>query len=168
MDDIPDSKKAVLALFISLAIFFSSSGYAHSPDSPNTDGIIIVQGNAVRASVTPSLPLKFQSLGVLGGGVELYDLLSQYSWDVDLMTRIFMAESRLNPNAVNWKDRHRGCSGSFGIAQIGCIHFGKYGINENNWHIPEVNIAAAYQIFLNDGLNAWGAYINKSYLRYSI
>lgn len=158
----------LVLLMIGSIIFNEIQPEEQAPIQENTYTFTIIDGNAIKANTTPTTP-KIQVLASFSYDWDIYTEIAQYPlWDADLMTRIFMAESRLNSNAVNWKDRHRGCSGSFGIAQIGCIHFGKYGINENNWHIPEVNIAAAYQIFLNDGLNAWGAYTNKSYLRYSM
>lgn len=96
-----------------------------------------------------------------------YDhIISKYDWDSRLMKAIFYAESQLKPNAVNAKDRHKGCSGSYGIAQIGCVWFGKHGLNWDNWNDPETNIRVAYEIYKEQGLNAWGVYRNGSYLKY--
>ncbi|MDD3752887.1 MAG: transglycosylase SLT domain-containing protein [Candidatus Colwellbacteria bacterium] len=102
-------------------------------------------------------------------GIKLFDyddLIDKYDWDSRLMKAIFYAESQLKPNAVNAKDRHKGCSGSYGIAQIGCVWFGKHGLNWDNWNDPETNIRVAYEIYKEQGLNAWSVYRNGSYLKY--
>ena len=73
-----------------------------------------------------------------------------------------MAESRLNPDAVNAKDSHKGCKGSYGIFQIGCIH-------EDDPRVlfdVEYNIKRAREIYEANGWAPWGAYTNKSYIAY--
>lgn len=103
-------------------------------------------------------------LGVYIDDVE--SIIAQYDWDVRLATAIFRAESQLEPQAVNKMDNHKVCVGSYGVAQIGCIHFGKYGIDWDNWDDPEVNIRTAYLIYREKGWEPWGAYTDKSYLSY--
>ena len=73
-----------------------------------------------------------------------------------------MAESGLNPYALNAKDSHRGCTGSYGIFQIGCLH-------EADPHVlydVEYNIRRAKEIYNESGWQPWGAYTNKSFLAY--
>jgi hypothetical protein len=70
------------------------------------------------------------------------------------------AESELNPTATNWKDSHKGCNGSFGIFQIGCLHES----DPNKLYDVEYNIKRARQIYDNSGWQPWGAYTDKSYL----
>lgn len=86
-------------------------------------------------------------------------LIEQYDWDSRLMMAIMQAESGCNPQAVNGSDNHGSCTGSFGLFQIGCIHAGKK-------LEPASNIAIAYRIYKSQGLGAWGAYTNNSYLKY--
>lgn len=86
-------------------------------------------------------------------------LVEQYDWDSRLMMAIMQAESGCNPQSVNGLDNHGSCTGSFGLFQIGCIHAGEK-------LEPASNIAIAYRIYKSQGLRAWGAYTNGSYLKY--
>jgi soluble lytic murein transglycosylase-like protein len=95
-----------------------------------------------------------------------YSEFLKYNWDARLMYAIMLAESGGNTEAVNKGDRHSNCSGSYGLMQLGCLHFGKYGLAHDNWHIPEVNIRVAYEIYQRQGLRAWGAYSSGAYLRH--
>jgi len=73
-----------------------------------------------------------------------------------------MAESRLDPNALNSKDSHKGCIGSYGIFQIGCLH-------EDNPEVlfdAEYNVKRARQIYDEGGWQPWGAYTDGNYLAY--
>lgn len=109
-------------------------------------------------------PITPQVLGVVVDSTEY--IIAQYDWDVRLATAIFKAESQLEPQAINREDNHKVCMGSFGITQIGCVHFGKYGIDWNNWDDPEVNVRAAYLLYKERGWKPWGAFTSKAYLRY--
>lgn len=79
-----------------------------------------------------------------------------------------MAESGLNPKASNWQDSHRGCTGSFGIFQIGCVHESDLDTLYN----VEKNIRIARAIYddakarTGNGWAPWGAHSNGSYLAY--
>ncbi len=89
-------------------------------------------------------------------GKEYYrHLIEQYNWNTDVAWAVMREESNFNPNAVN-TEGHRGCNGSYGLMQIACVHFGKYGINWDNWDNPEVNIHAAYLIWKDQGWKPWG------------
>jgi len=71
------------------------------------------------------------------------------------------AESGLNPTASNWADAHKGCNGSFGIFQIGCVH----GSSVEDLYNVEYNIKKARAIYdVAGSWQPWGAYTNKSYL----
>lgn len=70
-----------------------------------------------------------------------------------------MAESGGNPNAANLNDRHNGCTGSYGLMQIACIHGGIF-------YDPKQNMDKAFEIYSRSGWTPWGAYTNQSYLRY--
>ncbi len=96
------------------------------------------------------------------GDNEYRYLIEKYDWNINTMMYILDCESSGNPKAINWKDNHRGCKGSFGLFQIACIHFGKYSIDETNWDDAELNIETAYQVWLKSGYNAW----HNCYTRY--
>ena len=72
-----------------------------------------------------------------------------------------MGESRGDPNASNLNDKHNGCTGSFGLMQIACIHTA--GVAEYN---SEANMAIAYEIYSRSGWKPWSAYTNGSYKVY--
>lgn len=75
---------------------------------------------------------------------------------------VAMAESGLNPYALNAKDSHKGCKGSYGIFQIGCLHEKDPSI----LYDVEYNVRRAKQIYDEAGWIAWGAFTDKSYLAY--
>jgi len=93
---------------------------------------------------------------------EYRHLVEQYDWDIRTALAVMKAESGCNPEASNWSDNHRTCIGSFGLFQIGCIHHS----NISDLYSPEFNVQRAYQIYQSSGWGAWGAYNNKSYMRY--
>lgn len=75
---------------------------------------------------------------------------------------VAMAESRLNPYALNSQDSHRGCMGSYGIFQIGCLH----EKDPNVLYDIEYNIKRARQIYEAEGWRPWGAYTSLAYQKY--
>ena len=95
---------------------------------------------------------------------DIKDIIARYDWDAELMYKIAIAESEKNPNAINHKDEHRTCSGSFGIMQLSCENVEKYGIWDS-WNNPEINISVAYKVWTSQGLRAWGAYMDGRYLK---
>lgn len=86
-------------------------------------------------------------------------LVEQYDWNVSVAMAVMQAESGCNPEASNWNDRHATCIGSFGLFQLGCFW-------TDNPHDPATNVAKAYEIYSRSGWRPWGAFNNKSYLRY--
>lgn len=76
-------------------------------------------------------------------------LIQQYNWPVSVMYAIMQAESSCNPYAYN-------PSGCYGLFQL-------YGQDITD---PAQNIAAAYQIYLSQGLSAWSTYTSGVYLQY--
>ena len=72
------------------------------------------------------------------------------------------AESGLNPYALNAQDSHKGCNGSYGIFQIGCLH----ETDPKVLYDVEYNIKRAHEIYLAQGWKPWGAHSNGSYLAY--
>lgn len=74
-------------------------------------------------------------------------IVEKYDWDVETAMQIMNLESGCKPEAINWKDGHRGCSGSFGLAQVGCLHF----IDGEDKLDPETNIKVAYRVYVGAG-----------------
>lgn len=78
------------------------------------------------------------------------------------MVSVARRESRLNPRAANWSDRHSdGSYGSFGLFQIGAIHrapgetiqaFARRMFN------ARANAQLAHRLYRGAGLRPWGGY----------
>jgi hypothetical protein len=88
--------------------------------------------------------------------------------DADRAVAIAKAESGLRANAYN-PERHKTCSGSFGVMQIACVH---HVGDPNELKDVDFNLQKAREIYeasLKDNGNGWipwGAYKNKSYKKY--
>lgn len=63
-------------------------------------------------------------------------------------------ESNGVATASNWKDSHKGCDGSFGLMQIGCLH----GHDREELYDPATNIEVAYQLWKDSGFQPWSTY----------
>ncbi len=135
----------------------------HTPTIPNE--IVMYQDNTL---LPRTQVLGFVVEDELGDWIDYHSIISRYDWDAEIMYAILQAESSKNPEIINWKDYHKssGCYGSFGLMQLGCVWFGKYGLTEDNWKDPETNIRVAYEVYKAQGLRAWGAYTDGSYLSY--
>jgi soluble lytic murein transglycosylase-like protein len=88
-------------------------------------------------------------------------IIATFPEEPHLALAIARAESNLNPNAVNWRDAHRGCNGSFGVFQIGCLHVD----DVEKLYDVEYNIRMARRIYDQSGWQPWGAYTDGSYRR---
>lgn len=73
-----------------------------------------------------------------------------------------MAESGLNPRALNAQDSHKGCKGSYGIFQIGCLHEEDPSV----LYDVEYNVKRAREIYDEHSWRPWGAYTNGSFRIY--
>ena len=125
-------------------------------DKQNTEFVYHSQN-----TIQPITPLGGAKTFVLGVQVDNYRyLIEQYNWNYNVAYAVMREESRFNPEAINYEDKHRGCSGSYGLMQLGCVHFGKYGLAHDNWHIPEVNIRTAYLLYKEFGWKIWGPCTN--------
>ena len=82
--------------------------------------------------------------------------------DSNTAIAIAIAESHLNPEALNSKDSHKGCTGSYGIFQIGCLHEKDPSV----LYDVEYNVKRAREIYDANGWQPWGAYTDGSYLAY--
>ena len=72
-----------------------------------------------------------------------------------------MGESSGKPRAINPRDKHNGCNGSYGLFQIACIH-----ANPDDMLDPKLNVKKAYEIYQRNGWQPWAAYTGGSYQRY--
>lgn len=91
-----------------------------------------------------------------------------FSEEPNIAVAIAKAESELNPKAYNG-EAHRGCNGSIGVMQIGCVH------NRNNpkaLHDVAFNLKKARSIYddslarTGNGWLPWGAYTDGRYKQY--
>lgn len=92
--------------------------------------------------------------------------IAKYDWQQDIAIAVMKAESGGNANAKN----NNPATGDY---SIGCFQINIYGANarsrpsELELYDPKVNVAFAYRLYSSSGWqNQWGAYRNKSYLRY--
>jgi len=87
--------------------------------------------------------------------------IAQYDWDVDIAYAVMMAESDADSQAVNEKDSHASCNGSYGLFQLACFWGDTQDLLDEN-----INIEVAYIIYSKQGWKPWGAYSDKRYLAY--
>ena len=92
-------------------------------------------------------------------------LIRQVFWeDPVTAVAVAMAESGLSPYALNTRDSHRGCTGSYGIFQIGCLHESDPSV----LYDVEYNIRRAKEIYNESGWRPWGAFTDGNYKRYLV
>ena len=81
------------------------------------------------------------------------------------MLAVMKAENRsCDPGVKNISplEDHRVCVGSYGLLQVGCVHFsGNQDPNDVG-----TNIAVAHAVWLKQGYTAWTQYANGEYLKY--
>lgn len=73
--------------------------------------------------------------------------VEKYDWDTTMVIKIMVKESGCNPNAINYTDSHKGCSGSYNLMQVGCLHYKKGEVKND----PSLNLKIAYDIYLKAG-----------------
>lgn len=88
-------------------------------------------------------------------------MVNNYNWDKKIAYAVCMAESAGNPNAANLNDKHNGCTGSYGLMQIACIHTGKTAEYD-----PIRNMDKAFEIYSRSNWKPWGAYTSGAYLKH--
>ncbi len=74
-------------------------------------------------------------------------LVESYAWDTAMALKIIDKESGCNTKAVNSHDIHKGCIGSYGIFQVGCLHVK----NPETLKDANTNIKVAYQVYMAAG-----------------
>ena len=73
--------------------------------------------------------------------------IQKYQWDSRITIAIMKLESGCNPKAINHKDGHGRCTGSYSLMQVACIHY-KVGQNKLD---PNLNIKIAYRVYKEAG-----------------
>lgn len=98
--------------------------------------------------------------------------IQKYSgWDHSIMLAIAKAENTTcDPQRHNEtsSETHATCVGSYGVLQVGCVHYLDYGYsltaaNKNNFAL---NVEIAYKVWQKQGYNAWTQYKNGEYLKF--
>lgn len=89
--------------------------------------------------------------------------LSQFpGWDPVRMLAIARAENGscdpLHHNLTQ-SENHRVCIGSYGVLQVGCLHF-KDSEDRNDLR---TQVAVAHRVWLMQGYEAWSTYNNNKY-----
>jgi len=87
--------------------------------------------------------------------------LEKYDWDVDTVIKIMILESGCKPTNHNYNDTHKNyytgeviCKGSYGLMQVGCIHYN--GEDKDDW---QKNIEIAYRVYKDaGGFTPWTTY----------
>jgi soluble lytic murein transglycosylase-like protein len=110
----------------------------------------------------PITPQNAPEVAITQGCEQYRSLVSKYDWDVNTILAIMRAESSCNPASINYADGHNGCTGSYSLLQVACIHY-KEGQDKLD---PETNIAVAYGVWQRGGYTPWSVYTNGAYLRY--
>lgn len=80
------------------------------------------------------------------------------------MAAIAKAENRacdpLKHN-LSTSENHGVCIGSYGVLQVGCVHYSGQDVNSLSQ-----NIALAYEVWQKQGYKAWTMYNNETYKDY--
>lgn len=58
-------------------------------------------------------------------------------------------------------ENHGVCIGSYGVLQVGCVHYSGQDVNN-----LQQNIALAHQVWQKQGYTAWTMYRNNEYIKY--
>lgn len=107
---------------------------------------------------------------VVGGCEQYRALLSKYDWNVRVMMAVMQAESTskgvpCNRLAVGDTKPIRGVlAPSCGLLQVRTVAAWRGTCDQLK--DPAFNIAIAHKIYKGQGMSAWGAYTNGSYLKY--
>jgi len=88
--------------------------------------------------------------------VKYVDEVIKYDWEVETAIGVMWFESNCNPVAVNPRDSHRGCTGSFGLFQVACIHHDTTALK-----VPDTNVQVAYSIYSKGHWKPWGVCRDK-------
>ena len=93
------------------------------------------------------------------------ELVKYPEWDANTMMAIAIAENRscdpYNHNLTG-SENHGVCVGSYGVLQVGCVHFAA-GQDRND---TATVVAVAYNVWRSQGYRAWTMYRNGEYQKY--
>ena len=156
--DPPDKIRIAICFAVVLFVFIWNIGLAHAPDNPVISDFIVIQGSAVRGN-TPMFSLHLPVYGALVGGVEHYDLMADCGWDLDVAYAVMWAESRGNPNAINWNPKTKDYS--IGLFQINL--YGELAKNRPSveWLlVAENNIMYACEMWQKKSWKPWSVCSN--------
>lgn len=102
----------------------------------------------------------------LTGCAAVQQEIAKYSnWDANIMQAIARSENRgcdpLNHN-LSGTENHKVCTGSYGVLQVGCLHF----FSGEDRDDLATQVAVANRVFIKQGYRAWSDYKNGNYLRF--
>jgi len=109
-------------------------------------------------------PTVLQPKPAVAAGCELVrqELVKYPGWNTNLMMAIARAENRncdpLEHNLTN-TENHRVCIGSYGVLQVGCVHFR----SDENRNDTATVVKVAYRVWQSQGYTAWTNYRNGAY-----
>ena len=84
------------------------------------------------------------TVGRVGGEDHWREIIDQYDWDAEVAERVMMCESKGDAAAVNGR--------YVGLFQIDSV---LHRWSEGELMVPEVNIAAAYELYQRRGWQPW-------------
>lgn len=92
-------------------------------------------------------------------------------WDHNIMTAIAKSENdTCDPLRHNetLTENHKTCVGSYGVLQVGCIHYIDYGyaLTEANKNDLALNVQIAHKVWQKQGYTAWTEYRNGGYRKH--
>ena len=117
----------------------SAQGHPPAPAAEDIggEGSVLAENAALRAE---DLPVVFAS--------PLVAIVASYPWGNEAF-RIVACESGFDPLAISWTGE------SFGLFQLNQVHAYRWPTFWSEWMIPEVNIAWAYELWLESGWSIW-------------
>lgn len=170
-----------LITFIVILIgLVSVMDHVHIP--PNTVTATTVKGIATSQEISKKPEPKIEAATYdtppppkytrLGGCEQYRKLISQYDWNVRTMMAVMEAESFNRVEKISCDSAVVG--DDFPIAGVHKVSCGLFQVRTvAEWRgtcdqlkDPEFNVSIAYKIYQGQGMSAWSAYTNGSYLQY--
>ena len=126
---------------------------AIAPEIPYLSEFVIIQGNSVKAIISPQTP-NFAIYGALVGKDDVIYLLEQLREEYPELYRIIKCESNFRPNVCSYK----GCYAGMGLAQIIPSTWKlvqKNGLKVGDPFNAEDNLTAAIWLYETYGNKPW-------------
>lgn len=156
-------KKAILLIFLVMVDIFILNDVIEKSKG------LVAQRVAESVSVNVAETKTEDSQGGVGGDIlppsseELSvedKICNIFPENCDVMKAIAMAESSMNPNAINWTN-------SNGTIDVGLMMINScHGYDKDYLLDVDNNLKVARKIYDKSGLTAWSAYNNNKYLKY--